>query len=137
MLRRSRHTVSFFAKNPPVGTFLAEVMPHTFLFCQKSTSQHFFLLRSCHTPSFFIENLPHDFLFHSARVPQKASHVLFPSKMCAQCKKHASMHTRDLPSNCTAPAPFSPSLLRLANDPWCCHSMIKSLFLRVKLNINF
>ena len=31
-LRRSRHTTSFFAENPRVGTFYSEVTPHDFLF---------------------------------------------------------------------------------------------------------
>ena len=32
-----------------------EVTPHSFLFCWKSMSRHFSLLRLCHPPSFFAE----------------------------------------------------------------------------------
>ena len=56
VLRRLHHIVSFFTKNPQVSTFLAEVMPHHFLFRQQSLSQHFCLLRLCHTTSFFTPN---------------------------------------------------------------------------------
>ena len=41
MLRRLHHMTSFFTEILQVGTFLAEVAPHTFLLHQKSTSWHF------------------------------------------------------------------------------------------------
>ena len=39
MAGRSHHIVFFFTKNPQVGTFLTEFMPHDFLFCSQTMWQ--------------------------------------------------------------------------------------------------
>ena len=84
------HTPSFLPKIHKLAPF----------FCWGHTTHLPFLPSICHIASFFAPN-------HVARGPQKASHVLFPSKMRAQHKKHASKNASKTwahpPHNCTAP----------------------------------
>ena len=119
-LRRSRHTTSFLAKNSQVdwgrathlpfwpkicesAPFLAEVMPHTFLFRQKSATQLPFSLQTAwlEASSIASKGIPCAFL------PIKGSpHEHKREQPCEQNTSHP-------PPDNTALAPPSPSLLRL------------------------
>ena len=58
------------------------------------------------------------------------------SKNASETRATREKHASDPASDCTAPRPFSPSIVRLAYDPWCCHGMIKSMILRVEFELN-
>ena len=113
-----------------------EVAPHHFLFCRKSASQHFSLWgRATHLP--FSPKIRESV---ALLAPQKESHVLFRTlKGTPHEQKRELLRPRnasDPAPDCTAPTPFSPSLVRLAYDPWLCHGMIKSEVILI-LKFNF
>ena len=152
MLRRLHHTTSFFAEIPRVKNG-REVMPHHFLFRWKSVSRHLscwgrtthlpFLPKIHESAPFPSEVAPHDFLFCSPPtwledngIPSKGIPCAFSSSKgnsCEQkrkptCELLRPWNTSTPNPDCTALAPFSPSLVWLAYDPWRCHGKIKSIF---------
>ena len=143
MLFRSPRVGTFPAEVAP-PTFLfrrvvkngREVAPHDFLFRRKSASEKWqggratpfpfspkiresapFVLRSRHTPAFFAKN-PRVGTFASAAkgIPCAFSPIKgLPREHNA---RNMRAKTRAAPTpDCTAPRPFSPSLMRLAYDP--------------------
>ena len=119
-----------------------------------------FMLSSCHTPSFFAKNpqvstfllwgratwLPFSLTMHVARGQwyclKRNPMCIFiptrhptPAKSSPTCELLWPWNVSTPNPNCTALAPFSPSLVWLAYDLWRCHGMIKSLIYRVELNI--
>ena len=98
---RSRHTPSFFAENPRVGTFVL---------CGRATRLPFSLTtRMARGQRYCLKRNPMCIFAHK-RVATRAQH-----------EKHASKNTSKTralpPPDDTAPAPPSPSLVRLAYDP--------------------
>ena len=116
VLRRSCHMTSFFAEILRVNWCCTTHLP----FLPKIHKLALFTLRSHHTPSFFATTWLPFSLQH--RMARGQWYCLKRNPMCifahkrvstwAPCEKHASTHASTPPSDCTAPAPFSPSLVQ-------------------------